>query len=44
MNIELRIKNKNNYDNKFKFKNINELRTYINTKYQFKENNGKRGN
>ena len=38
MNIELRIKNKNNYDNKFKFKNMNELQTYINSKYQFKEN------
>jgi len=42
MNIELRIKNKNNYDNKFKFKNMNELQTYINSKYQFKENKEKR--
>lgn len=42
MNIELRIKNKNNYDNKYKFKNMNELQTYLNSKYQFKENKGKR--
>lgn len=42
MNVELRIKSKNNYDNKLKFKNMAELQKYINTKYQFKENNGKR--